>query len=119
MVARPGRCSGATGTSYTIPYSASTSSTTAEYKAVGSYPEGSGKNVVTDSTSSAIFSVQDLNRAGSAAITGTAATGQTLTTAVTDADGVPVTGIVNSWQVLTNGTWMTVQSSSSNQYTLA
>ncbi|MET3595343.1 VCBS repeat-containing protein, partial [Mesorhizobium shonense] len=111
--------SGATGTSYAIPYSSSTSSTTVLYKVIASYPEGSGKNAVTDSTTSAIFSVHDVNQTGSVAISGTAATGQTLTATVTDADGVPATGIVYSWQVLRNGTWLTVQSSSSNQYTLS
>ncbi|TIV59092.1 MAG: hypothetical protein E5V80_15440, partial [Mesorhizobium sp.] len=111
--------SGATATSYAIPYSSSTSSTTALYKVVASYPEGSGKNAVTDSATSAIFSVNDVNQTGSVAISGTAATGQALTATVTDADGVPANGIVYSWQVLTNGTWVTVQSSSSNQYTLA
>ena len=51
-------------------------------------------------------------------ISGTPAEGQTLTASVTDADGVPATGITYTWQALIGGSSTTLQNGSSNQYTL-
>jgi hypothetical protein len=75
---------------------------------------GSGENI----TSTATSSVANVNDAGSVAISGTTAQGNTLTANVTDVDGLTGVNINYQWQKLTNNTWTNITGATNQTLTL-
>ena len=66
-------------------------------------------------TSAAVANVSDV---GVATITGTPVQGQTLTAAVTDADGLANVSVTYSWQQLIGGTWSNISGATGSTWTL-
>ncbi|ACL57511.1 DUF4347 domain-containing protein [Methylobacterium nodulans] len=92
--------SGATASAYTLGYSDSGK----QFRVVASYTDGQGH--AGTATSAATASVTDVDRAGSVSISASA-TGQgktsSLTASLSDADGVPSSGVTWIWERSTDG----------------
>ena len=98
---------------YVVPYDTHTGE---PVRVLASYTDA--QNHAESLTSAATNAVTDVNRPGDVLISGTVAEGQTLTASVSDPDGNPMGDVTYTWQALVGSSWTTLQSGSSNQYTL-
>ena len=98
---------------YVVPYDTHTGEPVC---VLASYTDA--QNHAESLTSAATNAVTDVNRPGDVLISGTVAEGQTLTASVSDPDGNPMGDVTYTWQALVGSSWTTLQSGSSNQYTL-